>query len=206
MIRVALLSKEALFGDGLASLLDHHGSFQIVATETDARALVAAAKEQRCQMLLVDSHRLDRHDLQFLLGARAYGEFGIVLIIPEEDRDELIGAPVDHILTRRDSRERLFESLGAIGDRVKLARPPALVRESRRGGYGEGNVLTRREYEIAQLVGKGLSNRRIAGVTGLREQSVKNLVSVIMRKLRCENRVQIALKLTQGVSIEQTEA
>jgi DNA-binding NarL/FixJ family response regulator len=41
-----------------------------------------------------------------------------------------------------------------------------------------------------------MSNRRIAESLGIREQSVKNLVSVLMRKLHCENRVQVALQLT----------
>jgi DNA-binding NarL/FixJ family response regulator len=45
------------------------------------------------------------------------------------------------------------------------------------------------------MVAKGLPNRRIAQSLGLREQSVKNLVSTVMRKLDCENRVQVALKL-----------
>ncbi len=68
---------------------------------------------------------------------------------------------------------------------------------------GNGNDLTRREFEVAQLVSKGMSNRKISQVTGLREQSIKNLVSVIMRKLHCENRVQVALKLTRvGVTEE----
>jgi DNA-binding NarL/FixJ family response regulator len=204
MIRIALLSKEAMFGEGLASLLNHHGSFQVVAHETDARLLVGAAKEQRCQMIVVDANLLDRNELQFLLGARAYGEFGIVLITDGASHDSPLEAPVDQVLSRHEGAQRLFEALGSVGDRVKTMRP-SLVRESRRGGYGEKSVLTRREYEVAQLVARGLSNRRVAGVTGLREQSVKNLVSVIMRKLRCENRVQVALKLTQGVTVEQTE-
>lgn len=203
MVRVALLSKETLFCDGVASLLDHHGNFQVVANEVDAKSLVSVAKDQRCQMIIVDSCRLDRSELQFLLGARAFGDFGIVLIVSDEDRDELIDVPVDRVLSRNDGAAKLFEALGDIGEKVKTSRP--FVREARRGGYGDGSVLTRREYEIAQLVGRGLSNRRISGVTALREQSVKNLVSVIMRKLRCENRVQVALKLTQGVTIEQTE-
>jgi DNA-binding NarL/FixJ family response regulator len=42
-----------------------------------------------------------------------------------------------------------------------------------------------------------MSNRKISQITGLREQSIKNLVSVIMRKLHCENRVQVALKLAR---------
>ena len=49
-----------------------------------------------------------------------------------------------------------------------------------------------------------MPNRRISEVTALREQSVKNLVSVIMRKLNCENRVQVALKLTKGGVTEES--
>lgn len=59
-----------------------------------------------------------------------------------------------------------------------------------------GVKLTRRETEVAQYVAKGLGNRRISQVLSLQEQSVKNLVSAIMRKLNCENRTTVALKLT----------
>ena len=66
--------------------------------------------------------------------------------------------------------------------------------------------MTKREYEVAALVAKGFSNRRVAEVTGLREQSIKNLVSVVMRKLKCENRVQVALRLANAsVGEEHTD-
>lgn len=199
-MRVALCCKEGLFCEALASLLDHHGSFQVVANETSARALVAAAKDQRAQLLVVDSVDLDRNDLQFLLGARAFGDFAIVLIVAESEKEEFIETPVDRLVSRQAPSDKLFEALGELGGKVRLSGRP-YVREGRRPyGMGAANdhELSRREYEVAQLVAKGMSNRKIAAVTGLREQSIKNLVSVIMRKLRCENRVQVALKLTSG--------
>lgn len=207
-MRVALCCKEGLFCEALASLLDHHGSFQVVANETNARNLVAAAKEQRAQMLVIDSFELDRNDLQFLLGARAFGDFVIVLIVSDQEREEYAEVPVDRIVSRMANAEKLFEALGELGGKVRLTARP-LVREGRKPyGSKEDNALSRREYEVAQLVAKGMSNRRIAHVTGLREQSVKNLVSVVMRKLHCENRVQVALKLVNAhveSSAEETE-
>lgn len=196
-MRVALCCKEGLFCEALASLLDHHGSFQVVANETSARSLITAAKDQRAQILVVDSFQLDKDDLQFLLGARAFGDFAVVLIVGEEDKEGYLDIPVDRLVSRLDSSDRLFDALGELGGKVRLAVRP-YVREGRRGYGRDANELSRREYECAQLVAKGLSNRKIANITGLREQSVKNLVSVIMRKLHCENRVQVALKLTQG--------
>lgn len=62
--------------------------------------------------------------------------------------------------------------------------------------YGAPRSLTKRELEVAQLVAQGMPNRRIAAVLQLQEQSIKNLVSAVMRKLDCENRVQVALRLS----------
>ncbi len=200
-MRLALCCKEGLFCDALASLLDHHGSFQVVAIEPSAKGLVTAAKDQRAQLLVVDSVDLDANDLQFLLGARAFGDFGVVLIVGEDDREAYIETPVDRIVSRTGNADALFEALTELGGKVRITRP--YIRDGRRAyGRGRNGELTRREYEVAQLVAKGMSNRKIAGITGLREQSIKNLVSVVMRKLHCENRVQVALKLTQGAPIE----
>lgn len=203
-MRVALCCKEGLFCEALASLLDHHGSFQVVANENNARALITSAKEERAQLLVIDSFELDRNDLQFLLGARAFGDFAIVLIVAESEKEEFVDVPVDRLISRTSASEKLFDALGELGGKVRMVRP--YVREGRRPyGLGPANdhELSRREYEVAQLVAKGMSNRKIAAVTGLREQSIKNLVSVIMRKLRCENRVQVALKLTTGGSFAE---
>jgi DNA-binding NarL/FixJ family response regulator len=195
-MRIALCSKEGLFGEALASLLDHQGSFQVVSTERSPRDLINAAKEYRAQVMLVDSFELDRNELQFLLGARAFGDFAIVLVVAESERESYVETPVDRLISREAGAQELFGALEELGGSVRLVARP-FVREARRS-YGNGNDLTRREYEVAQLVAKGMSNRKIAQITGLREQSIKNLVSVIMRKLHCENRVQVALKLTRS--------
>ncbi|HWD41535.1 MAG TPA: LuxR C-terminal-related transcriptional regulator [Fimbriimonas sp.] len=167
-------------------------------------ALVKAAKEQHAHILIVDSNGLDPNDLQFLLGARAFGDFAVVLI-SDDSKDKYSDVPVDRVVSRSNTSSRLFDALGELGGVVSMVSRP-YIRESRRGYGRSANELSRREYECAQLVAKGMSNRKIAHITGLREQSVKNLVSVVMRKLNCENRVQVALKLTQGgTSVEPTD-
>lgn len=198
MIRIGLCCKEGLFGDAISALLEQRENFEIVAVERTAKGLISAAKANHAQMFVVDSQGLDRDDLQFLLGARAFGDFAIVLICAETERDEFMDSPVDKLVSRSEPSAKLYGAIEDLGAKVAVTRP--YIRETRRT-YGSGNDLTRREFEVAQLIGKGMSNRKISQVTGLREQSVKNLVSVIMRKLQCENRVQVALKLTKGVLI-----
>lgn len=202
-MRIALCSKEGLFGEAVASLIDHQGNYQVVATERSPRDLINAAKEYRSQVMIVDSFELDRNELQFLMGARAFGDFGIILLVGEHEKEDYIEVPVDRLLSRQASAVELFKALEELGGTVRMY-PRPMIREARRS-YGNGSDLTRREYEVAQLVAKGMSNRRISQITGLREQSIKNLVSVIMRKLHCENRVQVALKLTRTGAVDINE-
>lgn len=54
------------------------------------------------------------------------------------------------------------------------------------------NVLTRREREVALLVARGLTNRRIAGKLSISERTVENHVAKILRKLGFRSRARIA--------------
>ncbi len=187
MMRIAVFSKEKLFLDALSGLLDRKGSLQVVAKETSARSLVSSAKQASAQLLIVDSQELDADEVQFLLGARAVGDFALAMIGNKEQQEE---ENVDAHISRSSSADDLYESVSALSSIV-----PERHQENTKRAYRKGNTLTRREYEVAELVAKGMSNRTISEVSDLREQSVKNLVSVVMRKLKCENRTQVALKL-----------
>ena len=195
-MRIALCSREPLFGEALASLLSNEGNFDVAVTESAPRACLTKAKDQRAQVIVLDGNSLQSNDVEFFMGARAYGDFGVVLIGGEGLYD-----PDDHNIDVFVSRDTpsigLFRAIREVGARFVQPGQPVRARE-RRQNYGNGVELTKREYEVASLVAKGFSNRRIAEVTGLREQSIKNLVSVIMRKLRCENRVQVAIRLASA--------
>jgi DNA-binding NarL/FixJ family response regulator len=191
-MRIALCCKEPLFGQALTSLLSHEGNFDVVASESKPRACISAAKDQRAQVIIVDSMGLEKNELEFLMGARAYGDFGVALVMGEgEDYSEY---GVDKLYSRGQGAAGLIKAIREVGNAF-VRTPSGRVRESR-GSYGNKFELSRREFEVASLVAKGYSNRKISEVVGLKEQSVKNLVSVIMRKLKCENRVQVALRLS----------
>ena len=124
--------------------------------------------------------------LDSLVEIHRSGEAAVVLLVAEADMTTYRALSVDCILSRRAPADDLFAALDEILRRTSRARAGSLPFD-----------LSRRELECAQLVARGLSNRRIAELTGLREQSVKNVVSLAMRKLGVENRVQVALRLSQ---------
>ncbi len=54
-------------------------------------------------------------------------------------------------------------------------------------------VLTPREFEVTELVARGLDNRQIAAQLFLGEGTVRNLISAALQKLDLKNRTQLAV-------------
>ena len=90
---------------------------------------------------------------------------------------------------------RLALSPGAEGvDALGGLTPPDRLRESTSVYDAPSAHLTQREQDVARLLAQGASNEAISHQLGIQAQSVRNLVSAVMRKLGCSNRIQIAIK------------
>lgn len=178
------------------------GNFQVVGTSefvAQASGLLGTAG-----LIVVNSEGLEADDWVSLGEIRAADRMRVVLVTSPETPSGFKAADVtvrsvdggSSLISavRRFASVRtevpVKASVGAVSD------ASAVYTTSRRG-------LTRRELDVAKLVAQGMSNRRISQTLDLQEQSVKNLVSSVMRKLGCENRVQVALKLTgQQTAVE----
>jgi len=202
-MRVAIVAKNALNRDCLQSLLVNDGNFQVVGTSE----FVAQAANQlgTAGLIVVSGDGLEADDWVSLGEIRAADRMRVVLITNPDAPSGFKAADVTVRsvdggsslvnAVRRFASMRtevpVKASVGAVSD------SSAVYTTSRRG-------LTRRELDVAKLVAQGMSNRRISQTLDLQEQSVKNLVSSVMRKLGCENRVQVALKLTgQQTAVEE---
>lgn len=57
--------------------------------------------------------------------------------------------------------------------------------------------LTPREYEVADLAATGYSNKQIGDRLNISEQTVKNHMHSIFRKLALNNRVELTIRITR---------
>lgn len=62
-----------------------------------------------------------------------------------------------------------------------------------RGGANGRPLLSRRETEILHLVAEGQSNKEIAAVLGISDQTVKNNITSLLRKLGVHDRTQAVI-------------
>jgi DNA-binding NarL/FixJ family response regulator len=93
----------------------------------------------------------------------------------------------------RDEAAALAASAAAMADRLamKPLRQRAQALASTLSGRSPG-PLTRREREVAALVGQGLTNRDIAASLHLSERTVESHVQHILDKLGLRNRTQVS--------------
>lgn len=63
--------------------------------------------------------------------------------------------------------------------------------------------LTPRELEVARRLAAGATNREIAAALGIREQSVKNVLHVVFRKLGVRNRVELSVYVMRHGLLER---
>ena len=62
------------------------------------------------------------------------------------------------------------------------------------------NPLTSAESRIVELASGGKTNREIALLLDIKEQTVKNALSVAMRKLGVRNRVELCLAFRKEIA------
>ncbi len=202
-MRVAVVCRDTLVRDALSSLLTHEGPFSVAGGSDTVSGAMRQFSGDTKSVLVVVSEGLSVEDWVELGEAKALNQISVILVVAANSASAAYRV-ADAVVRDTDGSTSLLNAVKRFVDTVNPGeRPlqamqagthPLIVAESIHQTYG-GRRLTRRELEVAQLVAQGMANRRISQVLDLQEQSVKNLVSSIMRKLNCENRTQVALKL-----------
>lgn len=204
-INILIADDQALFREGLATLIASQPDMRVVGEATDGAEAVEKATELKPDLVLMDI-RMPRMD-----GLEAtrritslLPETRVVMLTVSDLAQELFDAmrngAVGYLLKNMKAR-RLFDELrGAMRDEVALS--PYLAgrilkeftrqREYEAVSKGIELGLTEREKEVLGHVVAGLSNKEIGARLAITESTVKRHLHSILEKLHLENRVQAA--------------
>ncbi len=207
MIRILLVDDQALFREGLHTLLSVHADLEVVGEANNGQEAIQKTAELNPDVILMDLR------MPILNGVAATRR-----ITAQHPDVRVI------VLTTFDDDEDIFEGLraGAIGYLLKDVPSPKLVEAIRAAARGESSLqpsvaakivaeftrmtaqtpppqplvepLSGRELEILQLVGTGASNKEVAAQLFIAEGTVKNHMSNILGKLGVRDRTQAVLK------------
>ncbi len=208
MIRVFVVDEAHLMCNMISAVLQSEPDIEVVGSAIAVKEALGRVKNERCDVILV-STRLPADgalELTRALSRNDYTTKVLVMGAPESHQTIIryIEAGASGYVLRDHSVEELMDNIRDIyGGRAHISPEVALAIMSRLSElaqlcHGDGidlyrvNDLTRRQYEILDLIGRGLSNQEIAERLSIEVGTVKNHVHNILKKLNVNNRQDAA--------------
>ena len=206
--RVMIVDDQALVRAGFRMVLDAEPDIEVVAECADGQAALDALPGRAVDVVLMDIRmpRLDGIEATRRVVER--GETPKVLVLTTFDLDEYVYAALRAgaagFLLKDAGPSELLSAIRAVhtGDAVVAPGPtrrlldrflPVLAAPSAPRGRERLDVLTEREREVLEAVGKGLNNSEIAAAFVLAEATVKTHIGRILAKLGLRDRVQMVV-------------
>lgn len=202
MIRVLLVDDQALFRQGLASLLSLEEDLEIVGQASHGFEAIARTQTLQPDVILMDVR------MPICDGVVATGEIHQrfpwirILVLTTFDEDEYIwkslqagalgyllkSTPSAQLATAIRTLHQGHCQLGpTIAPKVFAQLQPPAIKQNLH------YHLTERESEVLKLISQGKNNREIAQILYLTEGTVKNYVTQILGRLGLRDRTQAAL-------------
>jgi DNA-binding NarL/FixJ family response regulator len=216
-ITVVIVDKQAFFRSGVRQALSEQDGFRVLESAPNDEALdIIEAESPDVVLLDINFPALSGLELGRKI-ARRYPNSKVVMLSPNSNDDELfevIKTGAVAYLNKNTTTEdlvsiikRAFHGEYPIND--SLINRPAVaehVLRQFRDIVSAGKVmetvtapLTYRETQILNYIAQGNSNKQIAHILEISEQTIKNHVSSILRKLNANDRAHaVALAMRNG--------
>jgi DNA-binding NarL/FixJ family response regulator len=211
-LRVLLVDDHPVFREGLRHILEAEPDIEVVGEADTGEMALREARRYRPDVIILD---VNMPALDGLQAARRIcdemEDTHIMLLTAFHDDDQMLRAlrvGVSAYYAKDVPPGELLAALRHISKGSYVVQGRAMTREqmgawlTRRlsGAAAEGDLpedvcvpLTSREMEVLQCVAGGMSNKEISRHLHISEQTVKNHMSAILRKLAVEDRTQAAM-------------
>ena len=207
--KVLLADDQALFREGLHTLLSVHADLEVVGEAGNGEQALLLAATQRPDVILMDVQMPVLDGVAATRRLHAELPACRVILLTTFDDDEYVfeglrAGAVGYLLKDAPSAQ-LVEAIQAaargesflqtsvtakvLAEFARLAQPPAAERAGLAAANELAEPLSERELEILRLVAGGASNKDIASQLFLAEGTVKNHVTSIFGKLGVSGRL-----------------
>ena len=202
-LTVAIIDDNRMVREVLAVMLNRVDGLHGVAAATIDEAFLDA---QRPSVVLLDAGLAETGSVALAAAIRTWAPYTHVIamdLMPShEEVAEFINAGVAGFVLKDASFEELVGAIRSVasGEKVlpqRLANSLFSQIASENSGRIRGPMIdavrmTRREHEVIELIGEGLSNKEIAQRLNIATHTVKSHVRNVMEKLALHTRLQIA--------------
>ncbi|MDI3340835.1 MAG: response regulator transcription factor [Sphaerobacter sp.] len=212
---VLIVDDHPLFRQGLRRLIEESTAFKVVAEAASGHQAIREADIHRPHLALIDIQLPGVTGLNVArILKKQHPSMQIVILsmhVDDERLFEAVRAGASAFLTKDIEAQELIAALERVAEGEQIINLAVMSRPELAGRVlaefrqltGEENEgasadakrlpLSVREVEVLDCVAQGLSNKEIAEALFITEQTVKNHMTSVLRKLQVNDRVQAVL-------------
>jgi DNA-binding NarL/FixJ family response regulator len=202
MIRIVIVDGQDSDRIGTEQVLSAQGDFEVIGTGKDGYEAIRLADFHRPDILLLDINLsyLDGIEISSILNARQ-PRMAVIILTRLDDKGHMRNALIHGVwgyLLKNKDMEKLPDLIRVVHNNDCLLFPRVaaeFIREEPRPRADQQfpTNLSRMELQIVRHLGEGLNYPKIAEKMRLKEGTIKNRISVILRKTALHNRTELAL-------------
>jgi DNA-binding NarL/FixJ family response regulator len=200
-IRVLNVDDHPLLNEGIATIINAQADMELVAQASDAREGIRLYRQHYPDVTLLDVRLPDMSGVDALIAIRAEFVNARVIMLSTFQGDveiqRALEAGARGFLLKNLPNKELVAAIRQVHSGKKCV-PPAVA--AHLAQYLADDDLTPRELEVIQLISAGNSNRDIADLLSITEDTVKGHVSHIMDKLGANDRTEaVVIAVRRGI-------
>lgn len=219
MIRVLIVDDQELFRESLKVVLSVSPGVEVIGAVSGVQEALKSAADRRPDVVLMDIRMpgMDGVEGTRLIKER-WPNMKVVVLTTFDDDEYVFGAlknGASGYLLKGSSVSELSKAIQIVHEGGAMLNPEIASKAIRQfSSMAKGSAslqvdrqgeaeLSRSERQVIQAVGRGLSNKEIAGELCLSEGTVRNAISGILSKLDLRDRTQLAIWAVQTGAVNQ---
>jgi DNA-binding NarL/FixJ family response regulator len=200
-ISIVAVDDHPVFRAGLISLVANERDLRVVGEAANGREALAQYRALRPDVMLLDVQMPEMNGIEALIAIRAEFFAARIIVLTTYAGDVLaqraLTAGAQGYVLKGMIRKDLLETIRAV--HLGMKRVHSDVAAQLANHMGE-DVLSEREVQVLRLVAGGNSNKRIAGLLCISEETAKGHVKNILAKLNATDRTHaVTLALARGI-------
>lgn len=200
-ISIVAVDDHPVFRAGLISLVANERDLRVVGEAANGREALTQYRALRPDVMLLDVQMPEMNGIEALIAIRAEFLAARIIVLTTYAGDVLaqraLTAGAQGYVLKGMIRKDLLETIRAV--HLGMKRVHSDVAAQLANHMGE-DVLSEREVQVLRLVAGGNSNKRIAGLLCISEETAKGHVKNILAKLNATDRTHaVTLALARGI-------
>jgi two-component system, NarL family, response regulator DevR len=201
-VRVLVAEGHEIFRQALCRYIDEGDGLEVVGNAARLEEALARLKMAPADVVLTDVHLPDGSGIELcrrVSDLRPATKCLLLAGFAEETVGDAARRGIGGILTKDVTVDELWDAIRSVASGRPRLNRAALQRRrlsSRKESFERlEKLLSPQERHVLELLGRGLTNREIADLLHLSEDTVKHHVSRLLRKLKKRSRTEVVIAL-----------